>query len=526
MKIASVLKLVLVIPLVIIAYLIFLLIWIFLTITGIGPVIQYFCSRRDRKQYLDRDVLQATTKDLCFISSRGNQLAVRFTTPTVDICSLKHYPVCIPNGMAATMTMIGKLHDGLVKQGFTVLTYDRFGTGFSDENLTAKSPTVEETVEDMERVMSTFMPVDQKWILLGPSMGSIVGQCYTAVFPHKVVGFLNMDGLPYPFHTKRKLFTFYGSIYWIESMLVWTGLFRFFLCFATKAFSKVSGDTFSTSVLLAQANQRAFYRNVWLEMTLMMDCCTAADTAWGRYSVCRLGPDAVQALIRAPPTRCGDQDADGAWREDASESSASDAATAAAAAAAVAAEADCRDAPLAAAWRDMTVRVMSARNYDFPLSSRFYDDEMRNHAAAEHAQHALWARDGGRDVFPRRTHMDMIFAEDTILDNASRIAAALEARPLLGDPATLAAATRASERNAAAAAGGLAGCGASARSSESVASSTAAEVRDAPRADPSEVPAQAYEEAYEGRAAQAYESAAAGGGSAAGSVRQPPTYPV
>eukprot|EP00291_Cryptomonas_curvata_P013931 CAMPEP_0172206196 /NCGR_PEP_ID=MMETSP1050-20130122/33071_1 /TAXON_ID=233186 /ORGANISM="Cryptomonas curvata, Strain CCAP979/52" /LENGTH=216 /DNA_ID=CAMNT_0012885227 /DNA_START=203 /DNA_END=851 /DNA_ORIENTATION=- len=216
------------------------------------------------------------------------------------------------------MTMIGKLHDGLVKQGFTVLTYDRLGTGFSDENPSDKSPTVEETVQDMEKVMSTFMPPDQQWILLGPSMGSIVGQCYTAVFPHKVVGFLNMDGLPYPFHTKRKLFNFYGSIYRVESTLVWTGLFRFFLCFAGGPFSKVSGDTFSAGVLLAQANQRSFYRNVWLEMPLMMDCCAAADAAQ-RLPV---DPEALQAVIRAPPTRCGDQGPDGAWREDPSESSA------------------------------------------------------------------------------------------------------------------------------------------------------------------------------------------------------------
>ncbi len=124
---------------------------------------------------------------------------MRFSAPN-SVDGAKHlYPICIPNGLGATLVTISVLHEALVEKGYTVLTYDRLGVGFSDNNTTNKSPTAKDVVAEMRFAMTSVMPSDTKWVLLGPSMGSIVGQCYVAAYPETVVGFLNMDGLPYPF---------------------------------------------------------------------------------------------------------------------------------------------------------------------------------------------------------------------------------------------------------------------------------------------------------------------------------------
>ena len=83
-------------------------------------------------------------------------------------------------------------------QPLTLSPYVRKSTG--------RPPTVEELVADMDYIMSQFLAADQKWVLLGPSMGSIVAQSYMWRHPEKVVGLLNMDGFPHGFCDKRAKF--------------------------------------------------------------------------------------------------------------------------------------------------------------------------------------------------------------------------------------------------------------------------------------------------------------------------------
>ena len=58
-------------------------------------------------------------------------------------------------------------------------------------------------------------------------MGSIVAQTFMAVHGHsekfRMKGFLNLDGLPYPFINEEKLFNQAAMVYHIYGYILWTG---------------------------------------------------------------------------------------------------------------------------------------------------------------------------------------------------------------------------------------------------------------------------------------------------------------
>jgi pimeloyl-ACP methyl ester carboxylesterase len=62
------------------------------------------------------------------------------------------------------MATVGRIHDGLAAAGFTVLSYDRLGVGFSDANTSGEPQTVDEVVADMHAVLQRFVkPDSQRW---------------------------------------------------------------------------------------------------------------------------------------------------------------------------------------------------------------------------------------------------------------------------------------------------------------------------------------------------------------------------
>eukprot|EP01038_Epipyxis_sp_PR26KG_P009974 gene9974-13415_t len=234
-------------------------------------------------------------------------LVLRFSIPKQSQNSSQpslYPPVCIPNGLGATMVVISKIQELLNERGFTVLSYDRYGVGFSDDNKSNKYPTAKDLINEMEYVMNSVMPPDTKWILLGPSMGSIIAQCYIATYPEKVIGFLNMDGLPYPFILQKNHFLWAGFIYKLYTYVIWTGLFRPFIAMALQTNSEMfQSKLFSIEIAKAQLNQSRFFSNISLEMSTMMDCCEMAEQAWGFQSILKLPKKDLKALICAPPTR-------------------------------------------------------------------------------------------------------------------------------------------------------------------------------------------------------------------------------
>eukprot|EP01031_Cornospumella_fuschlensis_P012085 gene12085-14777_t len=195
------------------------------------------------------------------------------------------------------------MQERLVELGFTVLSFDRFGVGFSDANTSGQAPTAVDVIREMDYVMSHFQPSHTKWILLGPSMGSIVAQCYIANYPDKVVGFLNMDGLPYPFIKFHNSFMWAAFIYRVYASIIWTGILRPFIGMALRSNDKMfKCKKFPLDIAIAQMNQARFFANVGIEMWTMMDCCEMAEIAWGSLSLLQMPESHVKTLVSAPPT--------------------------------------------------------------------------------------------------------------------------------------------------------------------------------------------------------------------------------
>ena len=179
----------------------FLVIWLILTISGIGPLIQYCLSSRDAK-YVERNSIAAKHSDIRIITIPGHvnaasggasyQLVARYTEPENYDPTIP--PVAMPNGLGATLVLTSCWHEELVRRGYRVLSFDRLGVGFTEDNPTGIPPTAPDVVREMDFVLNSVLPSSTKWILVGGSMGSIVAQCYISVFPNKVAGFLNMDG--------------------------------------------------------------------------------------------------------------------------------------------------------------------------------------------------------------------------------------------------------------------------------------------------------------------------------------------
>lgn len=287
---------ILLIPVYIVVILLFLTIWGVFTFTGIGPILQYCFSLSDKKK-LDRDALAIQhPSDIKIIKIPGginkcsegksyNVFAV-YSEPTAPS---QYPPVCIPNGLGATAVLISQMQEALVDHGFAVLSFDRLGVGLSDENTSGIAPTASDIVKEMNFVMNYVQPSDKKWILLGPSMGSIVAQCYMSVYPDKVEGFLNMDGLPYPFLKFNNSFMWAAFIYRIYASFVWTGILRPFIGMALKSNDKMFAcRLFPLSIAIAQMNQRRFFANVAYEMSSMMDCCEMTAVAWGKQNILKL----------------------------------------------------------------------------------------------------------------------------------------------------------------------------------------------------------------------------------------------
>lgn len=524
MKILKIVATIVLFPVFVVFFVIFLSVWFVLTITGIGPFLQYLCNIFDRST-LDRHKM---VKDDATKSKRVVQIPANLHSCSKDPYNVfviymepkepsPYPPICIPNGLGATAVLIAPMQEALVKHGFRVLSFDRLGVGLSDINKVKRFPSAMDVVNEMDYVMEAVLP-GEKWLLLGPSMGSIVAQCYIAHHAEKVLGMLNMDGLPYPFLKMRSSFVWAAFIYRVYASIIWTGILRPFIGAALKSNAWMfASDSFPISVAIAQMNQANFFGNVALEMLTMMDCCEMADAAWGSLSVLRLPADHLDHLVRARPNISIDfvtpeeKDASSSSSSSSTTTSASVTITVkgkdkkteirqattlrspsergsdwatdseveqtlvflrshlsspmstASSAASVSHTVTTPDlltpssavthhpdthnvttelneplltmsdvqfpsrSVLGETWSHLIVRVMSGRNHDFgnAIANSFYSQEMRDLAAAEHAQHVLLAGNGYRTAYPRVSHNIMFSKTDDIVRYMHEIAEAV-----------------------------------------------------------------------------------------------------
>jgi len=436
---------IIILPIYLVFMIIFLVFWLIFTITGIGPIIQCCRNRKDRhilNEYIDTSVNSSVpSTSLISISSShpiqmitvGNsnrRLAVRWspgTNPSLP-------PVAIPNGLGATMMTISPVHEQLANLGFPVLSYDRAGVGMSDPLPKGVHHfNAEETIDEMHYVLThpVINHANSKWILIGPSMGNIVAQSYVAKYPQMVDGILNMDGFPFPFSGVRSAFTKAAIVYDIYASIIWTGALRPFLYFASKTafFQRLISKTFSRSAILAQMNQRNFYKSLAQEMITMMDLADYTRKAWGKaYDLTVMDRADLEPLVNSRPFACGDAPngvftslprskyehgndwCDPRLTEQAIEKMEKNST-----------EQDI----LPNIWKNLVVRVMSARSYHSGIHY-FYRPNMQDWAAAEHSLHALAAKDGARTVFPIRHHGQMFFyATEYIVQQTVEIARVL-----------------------------------------------------------------------------------------------------
>jgi pimeloyl-ACP methyl ester carboxylesterase len=227
-----------------------------------------------------------SSPEISFVHSRGHRLVVRTVRPPAgNTAPSRATQVFLPNGMACTAAMIGPIQELLARAGYTSVTYDRYGCGWSDAIAEGVSPTVEETLQDMKAVYDAAFPgaatttgsggaARPRVVLLGGSMGSIVGQCFVAAYPGHLGGFLNVDGVPHPFFRRRGLFQrFFGSIYKLEALLAKTGAFRPCLALARGKVAFLATSGVPLDRIMAQLNDPQFFANVGFEMKLMMDLC-------------------------------------------------------------------------------------------------------------------------------------------------------------------------------------------------------------------------------------------------------------
>jgi pimeloyl-ACP methyl ester carboxylesterase len=482
-------------PIFLALYLVFIAFWLVFTLTGIGPVLQILfnnkdcaCTNLDHLIEKNGDIMRITVPGDVHSCSQGKPytLVARFTepAPTAEVKRGAH-PVCIPNGLGATMVTISILHEELVRRGFTVLSFDRLGVGFSDANTSCQSPTAEDVVKEMHFVMQTVLTASNaaatRWVLIGPSMGSIVGQCYAAEHPDSVAGFLNMDGLPYPFVQFRSRFEMAAKLYKIYPYIIWTGILRPFiaLAFRNPKLRWVVSGAFNMDVVTAQLNDARFFSNIGLEMITMMHCAAFAAAAWGPLSIVPVieakegGAGAVPAeagellsvLAGAPPDESIEVDemtpgkerrlptdfvsqseVAEEWRDASAVQEAvqkvrtyesSQGQSGAAVAATETNElhkgliegssVGGSSGRLAQIWKQLVVRVMSGRSHDYgnPIANSFYTDSMKDYAAIEHAMHALLAKNGSRTVYPHLSHMQMFSQCQEIVKYTIEIADAL-----------------------------------------------------------------------------------------------------
>jgi len=294
----------------------FILLWFLLTITFIGPCMQKYFNRKD-SQILARSKILNSNPELIVIrippmvNKASNGLAYDVVARWVKgkFIGREQPPIVFPNGLAATQLFLARPQELLRDAGFSSLTFDRLGCGFSDANICSIPPSAVDICREMDYVMNAIMereglPLSTKWIGVGGSMGNTVLQAYMTLYPFKFLGILNLDGFPYPYLSESKSFIdTFAKQYEFFGKIMWTGVFRFFNSLAVSTWKKnAESEGFPVHVIIAQMNQPSFFGNTVHEFRTMMSCCELAHVGWGVHSLLLMDPEIKDILIRAPPT--------------------------------------------------------------------------------------------------------------------------------------------------------------------------------------------------------------------------------
>lgn len=458
------LLMVIIVPLYLVVISIVLLLWMVSTITCIGPMIHHCYSKKEdlvlEKLLIDHPEMGFLEIPAGINAASGAHSYRVSTRVTIPKNSNNNLPVIIfPGGLAATLFCMHKAQDRLTEEGFICLQYDRLGVGYSDVNPTGIPASAFDCVNEMDYVMRNTpnIPVGSKFISLGASMGAIVTEAFMSIYPNRLVGFINVDGLPHSFIKTNKLFIkTFAPMYKGMASIVWTGLMRSMFSGMKSTLQKsFSSKNIGVAPIMAQMMRKRFFANAYLEFFTMMSCADLSCTAWGAISPTKMDTDLFYRCVTVAPTRSTIVDErDNIAASDTLERSSSELGVSWATPGETRAtldvlrqkapvksedlgdlkvtNADNNEHPISKSgfvggisaetvvhplppqFQNMFVRVLSARSYDMGDSSMLgewgYPQVNRNRSSSEHNLHALLAKDGARIVYPKLTHAS-VFAQ-------------------------------------------------------------------------------------------------------------------
>ena len=411
------------------------------------PSIYHWCrSLYEVKRYLALSAIKKKHSDIHFVQTRRGRLVYRYTkahtledneeSESDSLISesdnfgekkVYPYPIVLPGGLGSSLTNTSFIHAKLVKLGFDVLSYDRLGVGLSSWPKKSENndglTSMQETIEEMDTVMSDANPDAKGWIIIGGSYGSAVGQLYTSQYPEKVVAFINWDGLPYylsKIPKSRKSFGAVAAIYAVEAFFSDLGFLRFPIWLMTTVLGlskSYKNSGFSWDEVYAEFQDSKLLRTIQKETPAMMDCCDLLVEAWGDINFDHLSKDLFNELVDCPadvtvnhkgteeiPRKISNEEKQ--TKEDLKNRLRNLDTT----------------SKLAQRWREIPVVSISCRNYDYDKMELFMTKQNKDLYAAEHVFLSLMSRDGLRIVFPDKSHAGSVSLGDYLAKYAIHLA--------------------------------------------------------------------------------------------------------
>ena len=300
----------------------FLILFLIVTLTGIGPLIEFYLSTLDEKEAINHNVILQTHPEMFLLDIPGHinkasggmayRIMVRLTKPTSDDTNNadKLPPVIFPGGLASNLMTMSRHQDELTKQhGFTVVNFDRLGVGLSDPypaSFNQQPPSAADVAREMQFVMShceRILHTKKKWICVGGSMGANVATAFMTLYPNRIGGFFNLDGLPHAFlQIQCKKFLRDGRIIMnVMRRLRWTGFPRLAFRLALQSSLPVMGGAFTTQQFIGVMCRDQFFVTTGLEYTTLMSCCDLEVAAWGKQATVAIDDESLRHLALLAP---------------------------------------------------------------------------------------------------------------------------------------------------------------------------------------------------------------------------------
>jgi hypothetical protein len=208
---------------------------------------------------------------------------VRFSVPCSSEIRRKQRPVCLISGVGATLIAVSQRHEALFREGYSVLSYDQAGVGFSDPVISKNAIlTPQDFIHELKCILSTVLSEEIQWILVGMGSGSLIAQCFMAHHPEKVCGFVNVDGIPASFHQFPENFNTRNFKFHLMSSLRWIGIMRSAVTAVVRRPENLwcVSEAFPIEFYIAQINRAEHMSSIPMRFQAMLLCCQYVANLW------------------------------------------------------------------------------------------------------------------------------------------------------------------------------------------------------------------------------------------------------